>query len=77
MVLKQVSWMALIGVPLGLIGAFAIGRIAAALLYDLAPTDPLSFAAAAVLLTGVVLGASYLPARRASRVEPVVALRSE
>ena len=77
MVLKQVSWMALIGVPVGLIGAFAIGRIAAALLYDLAPTDPLSFAAAAVLLTGVVLGASYLPARRASRVEPVVALRSE
>jgi predicted permease len=77
MVLKQVSWMALIGVPLGLVGALGIGRLAAALLYDLAPTDPVAFSAAAVLLSAVVLGASYLPARRASRVEPVVALRSE
>jgi predicted permease len=77
MVLKQVSGMALIGVPLGLLGALAIGKLAAALLYELAPTDPAAFAAAAVLLTAVVLGASYLPARRASRVDPVVALRSE
>ncbi len=77
MVLKQVSSMALLGVPLGLVGALAIGKLAAALLYDLAPTDLAAFAAAAVLLTAVVLAASYLPARRASRVDPVVALRSE
>jgi len=77
MVLKQVSWMALIGVPVGLLGAVAIGRLAAGLLYDLAPTDPAAMLAGAALLTSVVLGASYLPARRASRVDPVVALRSE
>jgi predicted permease len=77
MVLKQVSWMAVVGVPLGLVGALAIGKLATTLLYGLAPTDPIAFSAAAVLLTAVVLGASYLPARRASRVDPVVALRSE
>jgi predicted permease len=77
MVLKQVSWMALIGVPLGIVGALAIGKLATALLYGLAPTDPVAFGAAAVLLAAVVLVAGYLPARRASRVDPVVALRSE
>jgi predicted permease len=77
MVLNQVSWMVVFGVPAGLVAALAIGKLAAALLYDLAPTDPVAFAAAAVLLAAVVLGASYLPARRASRVDPVVALRSE
>jgi predicted permease len=77
MVLKHVARMALIGVPLGVAGALGLGRLAAAVLYGLTPADPLAFAAAGVLLAVVVLGASYLPARRASRVDPVVALRSE
>jgi ABC-type antimicrobial peptide transport system permease subunit len=77
MVLKHVGRMALIGVPVGLAAALALGRLATSLLYGLTPTDPVAFAAAGVLLTAVVLGASYLPARRASRVDPVVALRSE
>jgi predicted permease len=77
MVLKQVARMVAIGVPLGLLGALLIGRVAAAMLYGLAPTDPVAFVAACVLLTAVVLGASYMPARRASRVDPVVALRAE
>jgi ABC-type lipoprotein release transport system permease subunit len=46
-------------------------------LFGLAPTDPLSVAGAAVVLAATVLGASYWPARRASRVDPVVALRAE
>ncbi|HEX5048258.1 MAG TPA: ABC transporter permease [Gammaproteobacteria bacterium] len=77
MVLGQVAWMAGIGVPLGLVGALLVGRLAAALLFGLAPTDPLAFGAAGVLLAAVVLGASYVPARRASRVDPMVALRTE
>jgi predicted permease len=77
MVLKQVVWMVGIGVPLGLGAALVIGRLAAALLFGLAPTNPLAYGAAAVLLGGVVLAASYVPARRASRVDPVVALRAD
>jgi ABC-type antimicrobial peptide transport system permease subunit len=57
--------------------ALLIGELASALLYGLAPTDPRAVAAAAVVMAVTVLGASYRPARRASRVDPVVALRAE
>jgi predicted permease len=77
MVLKQVLGMVVVGVPLGLAAAQAVGSLASSLLFGLAPTDPLAVAGAAIVLAGTVLGASYLPARRASRVDPVVALRAE
>jgi putative ABC transport system permease protein len=77
MVLKQVSWMAGIGVLLGVGLALLIGRAGRALFYGLAPTDPLVPAAALIALTAVVLAAAYWPARRAAAVDPVTALRGD
>jgi putative ABC transport system permease protein len=77
MVLRQVGWMAGIGVPLGLVAAVALGFAASSLLFGLRSTDAPSLILSLVVLSLVVLGASYLPARRASRVDPVIALRSE
>jgi putative ABC transport system permease protein len=62
-----------VGVPL----IFAVTRLAATLLFDLSPTDPVSLIAAALLLLGVALLAGYLPSRRATRVDPMIALRCE
>ena len=75
--LKQVGWMAGFGVPIGLAAALLIGNVAASFLFGLAPTDPVALIAAAIVLAAAVFGASYWPARRASRVDPVVALRAE
>jgi ABC-type antimicrobial peptide transport system permease subunit len=77
MVLRQVGWMTVIGVPVGIVAAFGVGNFAASQLFGLAPTDPRAVVAAAVVLAATVLGASYWPARKASRVDPVVALRAE
>lgn len=77
MVMRQVGWMVGIGFPIGIVAALLIGNVAAAFLFGLAPTDPPAIGAAVLLLAGAVLGASYWPARRASRVDPVVALRAE
>jgi putative ABC transport system permease protein len=77
LVLKQVAWMVVVGVPIGLAAALLVGDLAGSMLFELAPTDPRAIAVAAVVLAGAVFGASYWPARRASRVDPVVALRAE
>jgi len=76
-VLRQGLRLTLIGVAVGLAGAFALTRIISSLLYDVSPTDPFTFVCVSLLLAGVALLASYIPARRAAKIDPTVALRYE
>jgi hypothetical protein len=66
-----------IGIVLGIGAALGLTQVLGALLFDVAPTDPLTYAAVAVLLASVAMLASWLPARRASRVDPSIAMRAE
>jgi predicted permease len=77
MVLKQVAWMTLIGGAVGLAGAIGLGRAAKSLLFELEGHDPAVLAASAALLALVALGAGFLPAQRASKIDPMRALRYE
>ena len=77
MVLRQVAGMAVIGVVVGATAAAVLGRAAQNLLFGVKAGDPLMLAAAATVLAAVTLGAAYLPARRASRVDPMSVLRYE
>ena len=77
LVLRETMTLVSVGVALGLAGALGAGRVLSSLLFGLAPTDPAAFAAATLLLTAVAALASYVPARRASQVDPMAALRYE
>ncbi len=77
MVVRQAMALAAIGIGIGLAAAYALTRLMVTLLYGVKPTDPIVFASVAGLLGAVAFLASYLPARRALRVDPVVALRYE
>jgi ABC-type antimicrobial peptide transport system permease subunit len=77
MVLRQVAVMTAVGGLLGLVGALALGRTAGAPLFELEGHAPMVLTAAALALTLVALGAGFIPAHRASRIDPMRALRYE
>jgi predicted permease len=77
MVLRQGLGLALAGAAFGLVGALIVAHLMAGVLYGVRPTDPVTFVGVALLLIGVALLACYIPARRAIRVDPLVALRYE
>jgi putative ABC transport system permease protein len=77
LVMRQALVLTAVGLALGALSALAVTRLAAGLLFGVTPTDPVTFITVPLLLGGVAIAASYLPARRATRVDPVIALRSE
>jgi putative ABC transport system permease protein len=76
-ILSQGARLTLAGLALGIVCAIALSRVVVKFLYGVTSADPLTYAGAAALLGAVAVAAAYLPARRASRVDPMVALRHE
>jgi ABC-type antimicrobial peptide transport system permease subunit len=76
-VLRDGARMAIWGVAIGLLAAFALGRLMTSMLFGITPNDPVTMAGVVGLLTVVALAACYVPARRATRVDPIVALRND
>ena len=77
LIIRQGMGLVLIGLAIGAAGALALTRVMSSLLFGVKPTDPLTFASVSALLAAVAFAASYIPARRATRVDPMVALRYE
>jgi putative ABC transport system permease protein len=77
LVVRQAVRVGSLGLGIGLVGALAATRVLGSLLFDVSVADPLTYGAVSALLLAVVLAAAYLPARRATRIDPMVSLRSE
>jgi putative ABC transport system permease protein len=76
-VLTEPTKLVIVGLAIGIAGTWAAGRMVQRLLYGVSPTDPMTLLAVGAVLTAVGVLASYLPARRATRVDPMVALRAD
>jgi ABC-type antimicrobial peptide transport system permease subunit len=77
LIVRQGAKLAIAGVAVGVAGAYGLTRLLASLLYRIQPGDPGTFVGAALLLAGIAIIAAYVPARRATKIDPVVALRYE
>ena len=77
LVIRQGLVLVIVGVALGLLGALALTRVLSSLLYEVSATDPLVFSVTPLVLVAAMAFACWVPARRASRVDPMVALRDE
>jgi putative ABC transport system permease protein len=77
LIVGQCARLAFLGVAIGLAGALLLTRLMSSLLYGVGAADPATYASVAILLVVVALAASYLPARRAMRMDPAIALRHE
>jgi putative ABC transport system permease protein len=77
MIVRHSLILVIVGLLIGLVGALAVTRVMSSLLFGVSATDKLTFAGPSLILIAVALLASYFPARRAARVDPTVALRTE
>jgi ABC-type antimicrobial peptide transport system permease subunit len=77
LVIRQALILAALGIAIGLVGAFALTRVMSSLLFGVSATDLLTFVITSLLLGSMALMASYIPARRAAKVDPIAALQHE
>jgi predicted permease len=77
LVLRQAAWLSILGVLIGIAASLSLGKLIASMLFETQSTDPITFVTVSLLLLFVILLACYFPARRASRVNPIIALRYE
>ena len=76
-ILGEAALIVVVGIGAGLFGSVMLTRFLQTMLFEIKPTDPITFTALTILLASVALMASFIPARRASRIDPLVALRHE